>query len=1390
MNLQKLLYGAIVVLMVIGVAFGVTQYALAVHELELFELDRNALDDPEVTGDDWDTLYTGGGSAHSFTGILADIGADGGTQFQGGGSKDNNDISEWLWKEGEPLDKDDITNAYAAAYVNDTKVGLNEVGDLIIYFGLDRFAVNGSAQVGFWFLQDPNFGLTTTSSKGGYKFSGEHMDHDILVQSNFSNGGVISSITVYEWLSGGLNEVASAVDCFVTAAGDTACATVNQSPTESLWPYTPKSGTDDVFPTSAFFEGGINLSYLIPEAGCFTGFMAETRSSTPFDSRLKDFVLGEFNLCSIDVFKTGDELSKVGDDVDYTVTITNTGSITLYKDDISDTLLGAITTNGVDQANSYVTANTCGASLAAGATCLLELTREVEETDTDPLTNTVSIIYRGKADLSGIAIDASDDHSVNLIQPAIDFDKSVDADLSKVGDTVNYTLTLTNTSSADTPNLECTIVDSALGIDKDVTLASGAEDVTTKAYTIQAGDDDPFLNTASVTCSPDGFPNILVKSDSESVDLFQPSIDFDKSVDSNLSKVDDSVTYTLTLTNTSSIDTPDLECTITDEKLGIDKDVTLASGAEEVTTKVYTFDEEDADPFNNTASVSCSPVGFPNILTKSDSESVNLFQPAIDVDKTGDLLSKIGDTVYYTITLSNNSSADTPALNCTANDSLLGSVFSGVLPLGDTVINTSRTVLASDADPLVNSVKLTCSPDGFPNVLEKSDSHSTELFQPSIDFDKSVDSNLSKVGDSVTYTLTLTNTSSTDTPDLECTLTDESLGIDKDVTLASGAKEVTTKSYTFDKEDADPFNNTANVSCSPVGFPNVLTASDSESVNLFQPSIEFDKSVDSNLSKVGDSVTYTLTLTNTSSADTPDLECTITDEKLGIDKDVTLASSAKDETEKPYTIQDGDADPFINTASVSCSPDGFTNVLSASDSESVDLFQPSIDFDKSVDSNLSKVGDSVTYTLTLTNTSSTDTPDLECTITDEVLGIDKDVTLASGGKSVTEESYTFGKDDPDPFNNTASVSCSPIGFPNVLTASDSESVNLFQPSINVDKTGDALSKVGDDIHYTITLSNDSSVDTPALDCTATDSMFGIIFDGVLPSGDTVINRTHTVVAADPDPVVNTMSMSCSVAGFPNVLTKSDGHTTNLFQPGVEVIKSGPASGAVGDTVTYSFTINNKSSGDSPNLILVSVTDTVIGDLTAAASANGCGILASGGSCSFNANYTIQAGDPNPLVNVVTVLYHPQGFPNDITDSDDHSLTITYGQGCTPGFWQGGAGALLWDGIDDPAWVPFTHDTLFNTFFSDVTDDRLNDLTMFDIVGTGGGSDWARKAARDMVAAYLNESAFPAGYPAASLAALEAMWYDAVAGGDTALATFHNQVSQWNSEDPPQYCPLP
>jgi uncharacterized repeat protein (TIGR01451 family) len=232
------------------------------------------------------------------------------------------------------------------------------------------------------------------------------------------------------------------------------------------------------------------------------------------------------------------------------------------------------------------------------------------------------------------------------------------------------------------------------------------------------------------------------------------------------------------------------------------------------------------------------------------------------------------------------------------------------------------------------------------------------------------------------------------------------------------------------------------------------------------------------------------------------------------------------------------------------------------------------------------------------------------------------------------------------------------------------------PSVEVDKTGDELSKIGDQVTYNFTITNTGG--WPLTLVSITDDKVGNLLAAATAAGcdelavgsSCMFSVNFTIPAGAADPFVNTVTVEYDhAAPSPTAnVTDTDSHSTNLFQPAVEVIKDGPAEAHVGDTITYTFTINNLSSSDSPNLILDSITDTVLGNLAAAAPA-ACDELASGASCTFTVNYTIPMGAPNPLVNVVTVHYHPQGFPNDITDTDDHSVIVRGAEGCTPGYWK-------------------------------------------------------------------------------------------------------------------------
>jgi uncharacterized repeat protein (TIGR01451 family) len=394
---------------------------------------------------------------------------------------------------------------------------------------------------------------------------------------------------------------------------------------------------------------------------------------------------------------------------------------------------------------------------------------------------------------------------------------------------------------------------------------------------------------------------------------------------------------------------------------------------------------------------------------------------------------------------------------------------------------------------------------------------------------------LSKVGDTVTYSFTINNTSSGDSPDLIIdSISDDVIGDLSGNASAAGCDTLASSgscnfdvNYVIQGGDPDPLVNIVSVHYHPDGFPNDISDTDTATVNLFQPSVDMDKSGDA-LSKVGDDADYTITVTNTSSSDSPNLTCDISDALLGINKQVNLAPGGQDVTNASRTVQQGDPDPLPNTASATCTVDGFGNVVGDSDGHNVELFQPSVDVDKTGDA-LGKVGDPVDYTITVTNTSSGDSPNLvNGSIVDTLLGDLLDggnpwvtsstcsATLATGANCVINATRVVDVADPDPLPNTVTVHYNPDGFPNDITDSDDHSVDLFQPSVSIDKTGDALSKVGDDVNYTITVINTSSAGSPDMDCRITDALLGIDKNVTLSVGaQDVTNASRTVEQSDP-----------------------------------------------------------------------------------------------------------------------------------------------------------------------------------------------------------------------------------------------------------------------------------
>jgi hypothetical protein len=378
------LLNATTIIAVLALAIGAAIPARAL-DTSVFELDGNAVTDHSGTGvpDDWDrvchsvlgTDCSTTNNSNATTVEFASQGATTGTTFTGGGSKDPIDVSSWAWNQGTGglPGKDILLNGFAARY--STSPSSNCPGSATagtcsqIFFGMDRFDNSGDAQNGFWFFQNKISLAGSGTSGGGSPFTGVHKDGDLLIVSDFSIGGTISTISVFMWNSActaagkpmascadnhlQLLSSSNAANCSTATSSAAFCGIVNPANgTAAPWPFLDKSGHSS-FQQGEFYEGGIDLSNFPGLAGeCFASTLAESRSSTSTSATLKSFVLGNFGSCT----------SKL------TTTANPTGSVSIGTGSVSVSDSATLTVGGAANWSGSLTFSLCGPNAGTCAT--------------------------------------------------------------------------------------------------------------------------------------------------------------------------------------------------------------------------------------------------------------------------------------------------------------------------------------------------------------------------------------------------------------------------------------------------------------------------------------------------------------------------------------------------------------------------------------------------------------------------------------------------------------------------------------------------------------------------------------------------------------------------------------------------------------------------------------------------------------------------------------------------------------------------------------------------------------------------------------------------------------------------------------------------------------
>ena len=1029
-----------------------------------------------------------------------------------------------------------------------------------------------------------------------------------------------------------------------------------------------------------------------------------------------------------------DTVTDAGDTVEFTITVTNTGNVTLSPVRVTDELVGW-------------SGRVCGGddSLAPGESTTCTVTHTITQAEVDAGSVTNAATATGTTP-TGSSVAATDDVTValpptNAVSPTKTASgvRDLDGNGPDAGDTIDYTFTVTNDGS--TTLAPITIDDPMLGL-VDFTcapsLAPGAT-LTCEApqpYVLTQADVDAGAVTNAATATANA-PVGTDPTDDGTTTTAVTNVAVLRLVKTagtptvaggslpTVTDAGDTVTYTFTVTNDSNLTLTGLE--VTDPLLGevTCAATTLAARASTTCTAaphVLTQDEIDAGRVVNTATASATQpdgtaVGDADTATATidGSNSVDLRKTAAapTVEAGNDpQRTDAGDSITYTFTVRNT--GNQTLSNVTVTDQRLyvtGLVCIATLAPGDTATCTATYTLSQadlDAGRVVNTATATATPPGgAAPVTDDAAATSNLPANPRIAIDKVAGEptvtggrlgTATDAGDTITYTLTVTNTGTVTLHGVE--ITDEKLGLagvpcSGASTLAPGASATCTFTYTLAQPDIDAggVNNVASVTGTPPSGA-AVTSSDSARVDIpARNSLTLTKSgsavhdVDGNGADAGDTVSYTFTVTNTGS--TVLAPVTIDDAKLGLDGFQCVASLAPGASvtcpaPEPYVLTQGDVDAGVvdNTASVSggapSGPDATASADATVDVDNVAVLtitktagDPTTAGGRLAD--VTDAGDTITYSFVVTNSSNLTVTDVA--VSDPMVGaVTCTQTSLAPGESTTCTSapYVLTQTDIDAgsVSNTATArGTDPAG--GAVTDSDTELVVIDPASVlTIDKTASAIDDrdgngpdAGDRITYSFTVTNTGNttlsivtVSDPTLHLT------NLQCEATLSPGESVTcTAPHDITQAEVDrgSITNTAT---ATANPPNPddpqVTASDTITTAVpGNPAVTIEKTAsaptvaggrlPAVTDAGDTVTYTLTVSNTG---TVTLDPVLVTDAKLG--VADAACDGQSRLAPGdtATCSFRYVLTQADVDAGGVDNTATVeATAPDGTVVDYAD---------------------------------------------------------------------------------------------------------------------------------------------
>jgi uncharacterized repeat protein (TIGR01451 family) len=498
------------------------------------------------------------------------------------------------------------------------------------------------------------------------------------------------------------------------------------------------------------------------------------------------------------VTKTADPLTyaSVGDVINYTIVVQNTGNVTLSNIVVTDPLTGLSTTI---------------ATLAPGASQTFNESYTITQADLDAgsVTNTASA---DGEDTNGDPVSDSDSATVTAVQdPELTVTKTADPlTYAAVGDVINYTIVVQNTGNVTLSDI--VVTDPLTGLNTTIaTLAPGASQTFNESYTIIQADLDAgsVTNTASAD-GEDTNGDPVSDNDSATVTAVQdPELTVTKTADPiTYAAVGDVINYTIVVQNTGNVTLSDI--VVTDPLTGLNTTIaSLTPGASQTFNESYTITQADLDAgsVTNTANAAGEDTnGDP--VSDNDSASVTAVQdPELTVTKTADPLTyaSVGDVINYTIVVQNTGNVTLSNIAVTDPLTGLNTTIAVLAPGASQTFNESYTITQADLD--AGSVTNTASADGEDtngDPVSDNDSATVNAVQdPELTVTKTADPlTYAAVGDVINYTIVVQNTGNVTLSDI--VVTDPLTGLNTTIAvLAPGASQTFNESYTITQADLD-----------------------------------------------------------------------------------------------------------------------------------------------------------------------------------------------------------------------------------------------------------------------------------------------------------------------------------------------------------------------------------------------------------------------------------------------------------------------------------------------------------------------------------------------------------------------------------------------------------